>query len=802
MHTFRIAFGQSLMALCFALASESNTAQTVAEGPDHATQVLGQPWSMAMQSEVFPLLWTHNLGSATVTAGVMTGVARDTDPHFWLQFPPIPSAIQPVNLSQPAIAASTYNKLAFLMWLPESIQPGARNGRLVWHSGGATVQEFDSAYAESPMFPVFPGWHVYQFDLAEMVPTRGTSWQGSMQGLRLDPCLACQVEFKLDWVRLYNDADPSAAFSQPVGKTHVLAQVVPAEGVLPQSIPIAAANGKVSLARLPPGSYQIAPISDGDYALSHRGKAWSLETKSDFVWASNSGFSSAGVSLNGFSGTTVNADPFVLLDVPPFAPIEASQYRHVSIDMTLDSVPPQESGLLVWWGDQTATVQHPSGFTPVQAGRATYRLDLGSFPNWRGLVKALRIDPLNGPNAGSGVNVTIHSLRLTKNSGFEEAVLFNSQQAVVNARPSVKILSPDFGSGHDYASVEQGQAWRAKAGQVLQPQLSNLAGWEYVTSIPGLSGTTGSFFHATSKPAAAGNTEGDPHAFLAYQENANPINSADYRYFGFDLYVPMDATQQSELTRGAVARIAWKSDDTDPGLTSDDIVLMPGLRRYWFDMTKIRYEPASSRSWNEQVRYLRVDPFEFPESRHFYMGSAELRAMPSARWVVPVVLELADAEGDPLTVTIKAAGVVVGQGQGLGNGIHQIIANVAGLPEGEHALSVEVSDGRSMTVRQASVPIRKLNLGSALPGYETKAADRIFDWAESLLATTLGPGTPSGNTHSCLQAVPGAYGRFYGSSGICLFAVDGLILYTMQGAGLSLLGASVQLLVQATPSQP
>jgi len=86
----------------------------------------------------------------------MTGTARDTDPHFWLQFPRIPSAIQSVNLSQTHIDAGTYNKLTFMMWLPESVTPGSRNGRLVWHTGGETVQAFDAAYSESPIFPVYP----------------------------------------------------------------------------------------------------------------------------------------------------------------------------------------------------------------------------------------------------------------------------------------------------------------------------------------------------------------------------------------------------------------------------------------------------------------------------------------------------------------------------------------------------------------------------------------------------------------------------------------------------------------------
>lgn len=791
---------RSPLSLCawglwgLALVGPGAGAQTVPEGVEHATQVLGNAWDMDSSADVFPLLWTHNLSAATVANGVMTGTARDTDPHFWLQFPRIPSAIQPANLAQPAIDTAKYTHLSFMMWLPDSVVAGSRNGRLVWHRGGSTVQAFDSAYSESSLFPVYPGWHVYHFDLASLVPASGGAWTGSIEGLRIDPCLGCQVEFKLDWARVYQHSDTAAAVSLPTGKTHLVADIVPTGETSPQWIALPGASGKVSVARLPAGQYRVAPITDGDYALSHRGKPWNFTTQTDLQWSGIGGFASPQVGTSGFTGTTNGADPVVWLDMPSQSPIDASKYRYLALDMTLSQVPAQESGALVWW-ETIGSGIFPSAFTPVQAGRATYHIDLGESAQWRGLVKALRIDPLNGPHAGSGVRVTLHGVRLTRTRGFEEAVTYNSQPLVINARPRVQILSPAFDTGDDYALVEQGKAWALLADQVKQPQLSNLSGWEYVTSIPGLA-VTGQFFHATSQPAASGQTEGDPHAFLAYQENQHPIDANAYRFLGFDLHVPMDATQQSELTHGAVARIAWKENDTDVGVTSDDIVLMPGLQRYWFDMSQVVYEPASPRQWGGSVRYLRVDPLEFPESRHFYLGASQLRSLPSAKWVVPVALQLNDPEGDALSVTVRAGTTVLAQAQGLGNGVHQVLASVAALPVGEHTLSVEVSDGRSTLVRQAEVPIRKLSLADAMPTHQVKAADRIFNWAESLLASTLGPGTASDGNHACLQAIPGAYGRFYASSGICLLTVDGQVLFTSQGA-LNLVGSTAQLLSQA-----
>jgi len=298
--------------------------------------------------------------------------------------------------------------------------------------------------------------------------------------------------------------------------------------------------------------------------------------------------------------------------------------------------------------------------------------------------------------------------------------------------------------------------------------------------------------------AAAGHTEGDPQVFLSYQNNTHPIDATQYRWLGFDLYVPMDATQQSELTRGAVARLAWKSSDTDPGVTSDDIVLRPGLQRYWFDMSKLVYEPASSRTWAGLVPYLRVDPFEFPESRHFYMGPAQLRSSVAARYVVPVVLQLADIEGDKLQVTVKSGQTVVASASGVAPGRYEVYANVGSLPAGEHTLTVEVSDGYSTLRKTASVPIVKLDPTVPMPGGQMKSADRIFNWAEAMMGPALGAaGTSSVLNPACASAIPGAYGRTYPSTSTCLFSVDGLIVYTRGGAGLTVAGSNSQLIQAA-----
>lgn len=772
-------------ALCLASAAH---AQTVTEGSDHATQVLGKAWDMSSQEDVFPLLWTHNLASATVAGGVMTATARDTDPHFWLQFPPIPSAMEAINLARQPIDANRYTHLSFMMWLPDSVVPGARNGRLVWHKGGATVAEFDAAYSESPMFPVYPGWHLYQFNLATLQAQVGTPWSGPIHGLRIDPCLGCNVQFKIDWARLHHHSEAGARTPLPPGKTHLLARIQPPDGspaittVLPQ------VQGQASAAALPPGSYQVAAIDDGNYALSQRGKAWTFDTPNDLLWAANHGLSAAHTGPNGLSASTSNPDPYVLLDIAQHSPIDAGQYRYLSVDLTIAQLPAQESGLLVWWGDQPATVRHPSEFIRTSAGRATYTIDLGRSPQWRGIVRALRIDPLNGPNAGANVPFTLHGVHLSKTPGAAAAPVFATQPLLVNASPQVQILSPGLGQGDDYALVEQGRAWNMLPGQVRAPELSNLQGWTYTHEVPDL-GLQGSFFVGQSRAAAPGQTEGDPHIFLAYQENTKPINADTYRWLGFDLYVPMDAANQDELTRGAMARVAWKRDDFDPGLTSDDIVLMPGMQRYWVDMKNLPYEPASTRTWSGMARYLRIDPLEFPESRLFFAGPAQLRSTPAARSLLPVSVQLHDIDGDAMQVVVRSGETELGRATGLTSGTHQILASVAALPEGEHSITVEVSDGRSISVRKADVPVLKLAANTPPLPHQTRAADRVFNWAERELHELLGTGTASSSGHACLQGVPGAWGRFYPQANLCLYTADSQMFLLVIGQPPSLVGS-------------
>jgi hypothetical protein len=769
-------------------------AATVPEGADFATDVVGDAWDFASQSDVYPLLWTHNLASATVSGGTVKGVARDTDPHLWLLFPQIPSAIPTANKPTRLIDATRYNVLTFRMKLPDTVVAGSRQGRLVWHRGGTTVAAFDAAYNESQLISVYPGWHTYRFDLDRLPMTRGTPWGGTIHGLRIDPCLGCQIEFEVDWARLSPRADATAGVTLSAGRTRLLvSDDLTSPNPRPMASLKAGAANRVSTAELPPGTYKTAAVTDGDWALAERGRAWDMSSTSDFGWASNNGFANATVANGVFSGRTNGADPFLLMDIPLHTSIDTSQYRHIAIDITVGSLPPQTSGLVVWWGAQPAVLQYASGFQPLTVGRQTIRIDLGAQGNWAGLMRALRIDPIKGPNAGSNVQITLHSVRLTKTAGFVENVAWDTEPLVVNAKPNAQVLSPSFGTGTlDYATAEKGTPWNMAGTGVQQPQQGNLQAWRYTNRIDDL-GLNVPVFQGTSLPAAPGTTEGDPHAFLVFQENAAPIDADRYRWLGFDLYVPFNPADQNELTVGSVMRLAWKDSDLDPGLTSDDILLMPGYATYWFDMASLRYEPASNRRWAGLVRYLRIDPFEFPTPRSFFLGPARLMAQPQGRFVVPVALQLSDADADTLSVQIVAGSTVLASRSGVAPGRLDLVADLSALPLGEHILVARISDGRNSRDVALPLPVQKIAGTTPQAASELAAIDRIYNWAQVALGL---PPVASSGSAGC--ALPTAFARRYAVG--CLMAIDGAVFFTVGAGPLTYAGTVADFLAVAQAS--
>jgi hypothetical protein len=160
--------------------------------------------------------------------------------------------------------------------------------------------------------------------------------------------------------------------------------------------------------------------------------------------------------------------------------------------------------------------------------------------------------------------------------------------------------------------------------------------------------------------------------------------------------------------------------------------------------------------------------------------------------VVPVVLQLGDADGDSLSVEIRSGQAVLAQQSGLAPDRVELLASLAELAEGEHHLSAIVSDGTNSSTVDFPVPIKKLSLATPLTSYEQRTLDRVFNWAEAVYPQVLAPATASTFQHAC--AVPGSYARRYAGSNFCLFGIDGAVGYTQGDATIHYAGRLADLL--------
>lgn len=785
-----------LATLCASLlpALTHSAELLVPAAADFATVTLNNPWDMADNSDVYPLLWTHNLAAATATGGVMTGTPRDTDPHFWAHFPQIARTTTTLDNPFNPIDANRFTKVSFYMWLPETMTVGSTNGRIMWHLGGESVAQFDVSYSEAPIFPVYPGWHHYTVDLKAITQTSllagqrwSGPWAGQVSGIRIDPSLGAALPFKIGWIRLVDGSDQTSKLSTPLVKTAAL-RVASDKYAKDLAVTTLArqADGSFDFGNLPPDTYKVAPLSDEDYTLAVRGAAWNMASVNDFNWASRSGWVNEGISNGKFQGATANADPYLLMDIPGDKPVDASKYRYMRIKMDVSSVPAQEAGLLVWWGSKPADFSGGnSGFIPIQVGEKEYVIDMGSKAGWAGMIKALRIDPLNGPNAGSGVTVKISSVRLTKTATSElEAVTYLADTVRVNPPPQVTLLAPSFFSGNDYARTVLGRSWDMKD-TFSTPNYANLLNADFVKSIPDL-GLTGNFFRGVSQPAAGGATEGDPAVFFTFQQNAKPIDASRFRLMRVRMYVPFDSADQNELTVGAVARLSWKETDFNSFVTYD-MPLLPGLRDIWVDMPKVRVEGNTGVWGAELIRYLRIDPFEFRPSRPFYLGGASLHTLPTVSSVLPLSISLAGHPNAKFTVRVYIDDVEVQKTQDLRTGLAGLDVALGSVSAGQHTLKVCAEDGLNQGCTTLAVPFVRTNDAAAV---STTDAESLFAWVEALAPGLLKPnGEASGD-------IAGFYARCYAQSGQCIAVKDNRTYY-FDGKALVDFGSSSPLIAQA-----
>ena len=616
----------NLILLFFLLFSAVTYSFDIPEGVEFSAVVLKNRWDMMDRDDVYPLKWANNLKEWTIENGILEGVPKDDDPNFWLLFPGVVSSLKLGKLGENyPIDASRYTKLSFLMWLPEDLPPDEPGCVIYWHKGGDTPEEFGSNFGHTGFIQTYKGWHLYTVDLKN-IPYSGVPYDGIVKGLRIDPCVRCK-SFKIAWVRLVSGKDSRSKVPAP----GIESIIVDTDNTSENGFLTAIDNrdGYLDFSILPPGRYYVAFIPDVDYATSS-GNTWDMKDENDADMVD--GFSDFSFGEWGFSGATSTNDPFIVLKVNQSKPIDAGEYCYLVMDISFNRVPPEDAGMVVYWGHDLYDFSYHSDFIPIYSGFRRYVVNMCKYSGWRGEIRSFRIDPCSTP----GINIGIKGVFLSTKSSIEPEDLapkYYKEPIFIRPAPVGDILSPSSHSGDDYATSVLGNTWEFDDEGDVEG-VSNLISCEFTDQIPEL-GIKGSFFKGISSPAKPGEW-GDPGVYLLFQKNDKPLDADRFHWLVLKMYLPGDL----DLKNGAVARIIWKRDDWDPGLSTDDIVIYPGLREYVIDLKKVKWEPESDRRWEGLVRYLRVDPHEFPEPREFYLDAVYLRADSESKGVFPIVFKV------------------------------------------------------------------------------------------------------------------------------------------------------------------
>jgi hypothetical protein len=283
------------------------TQTTEIESPDYASEVLHDPWDYSDRAD-------QNLDDVKNPASISDGklnVALSGDTSVYLVDTVAGSLPYGHDGAVLPVDSSRYTTLSFSMTQPYGANP-ARIGAVWWWSCRAETASCGGGFT----FQVFPGTHVYDFDLRNVSNLESDQpWSGSNKvSFRLDPVVlpngVSGGTASLDWVRLHGAGGAHAAF--PTG-TYGTTTVVP---------------------RPEPVVDSPNPTQGQDLATAQRGTPWVLTSKSaargiSVLNATVKSFGASGMTATN-SGSDRN-DPQVYFPVKAF---DASKYHWFSFDLS------------------------------------------------------------------------------------------------------------------------------------------------------------------------------------------------------------------------------------------------------------------------------------------------------------------------------------------------------------------------------------------------------------------------------------------------------------------------------------
>ncbi len=439
-------------------------------------------------------------------------------------------------------------------------------------------------------------------------------------------------------------------------------------------------------------------IGEGrDFATLEIGMPWDMSAQPypDFATVFEN-VDRASFLANGetWSFKATSADPNLWLLAPGIAstqqvlrmgdryPIDASVYSLVSFRLCSDV---SDAAFVYWFLDQAPHSQYAAaGPVSVTAGCGLYVIDMrqitpvdvhGGVTAWGGLVRGLRLDPVN---ITSGANLQLDWIRVTRAdistvvpiqwSGappgstidFYLAPSCDPTEAMqIGQRPWSSSGTFAWGAALEYASDP---AYPYPLPESFQPgsytvmmrvdgtgpptcSTSNLAihpmpiveitkpgplaGEDYATAQAGDpwgmddSGDISAMVNVASAALNKGvleltNANGDPQLLL---NTPVPIDTSRYYYLTFRMY--LEGTQ--DIGNGWVHRwVWWYSGPTQDAVTTDDMIIYEGWHTYTIDLRQALIDPSSSGAWTGAPTTLRMDPHEVPVPMRFYLDYVRL----------------------------------------------------------------------------------------------------------------------------------------------------------------------------------
>ena len=274
----------------------------------------------------------------------------------------------------------------------------------------------------------------------------------------------------------------------------------------------------------------------------------------------------------------------------------------------------------------------------------------------------------------------------------------------VNAAPQFNFTQPDLrgDEANSYAHAVVGNPWGPiEAADVeLTRNISNVSYANPTGSITG-----------TSDPSPDINVDptGDPYILW---QGAASIDTERYRLLCYTLEVegPRD------IGAGSVARILYGNDTSVPFATSDDIIVQEGLNEYCIgDLRNIQLEGDLPHDWFGAMRFIRLDPLEFPTPKNFRVDEFLLSPFDTAnpsfvfRWTD-------DDPDDNATIDLlldqdrtpdNGNETLIVSGLDENDGADDYVWNVPnGTPNGVFQVLARLDDGRNVTFRYAEGPLQ------------------------------------------------------------------------------------------------